>query len=390
MEKVRYGVIGIGAMGHKHALKISKGRDKNAQLTAVCDIAEDRRVWAKDKLGECSIFENYMDLINAPNVDAVIVATPHYYHPEIAIAALKANKHVLCEKPAGVYTKAVRELNSVAESKPELVFGIMYNQRTNPLYKYAKELISSGELGDIKRINWIITNWYRPQAYYDQGGWRGTWSGEGGGVLINQCPHQLDIFWWLAGLPTRIRGYCKAGVNRKINVENDVTIYTEYASGASGVFVTSTHDSPGTNRLEIDANCGKLVIEQNLLSEKLTFYRLKTRESVFNTINTKFMPRIHCSREVKRTNFIQNAYRLGIKGQHLNIIQNFSEAILKGETLIAPGVDGINGLTISNAAYLSTWLNEDIELPLDEDLFLSELEKRVDTENSSIDVKGEK
>jgi predicted dehydrogenase len=376
MEKVRYGIVGIGKMGHTHAEKLQAGIDANGVLTAVCDVAEERRTWAEGKLKDVKIYTDYRELLSDGNVDAVVVATPHYLHPIIAIDALNAGKHVLIEKPAGVYTKAVREMNAVAAKKSGQIFGIMYNQRTNPLYKKAKEFIESGEIGEIKRINWIITNWYRPQAYYDQGGWRGTWDGEGGGVLINQCPHQLDIFQWLGGMPTKLKCYLKEGANRDIEVENDVTFYTEYKNGASGIFVTSTHDFPGTNRLEIDGDGGKLVIEQNLLSEKLTFEKLKVKESEFNKTNKKFMPRIPFTRIVRRTNAFQNAYRLGVIGQHMNIFRNFSRAVLFGEKLIAPGEEGVNGLTVSNAAYLSAWTGKEIELPLDEDLFLTELNKK--------------
>jgi predicted dehydrogenase len=376
MEKVRYGIVGIGKMGHTHAEKLQAGIDKNGTLAAVCDVAEERRTWAGGKLKDVKIYSDYRELLSDGNVDAVVVATPHYFHPIIAIDALNAGKHVLIEKPAGVYTKAVREMNELAAKKSGQVFGIMYNQRTNPLYKKAKDLIDGGEMGEIKRINWIITNWYRPQAYYDQGGWRGTWDGEGGGVLINQCPHQLDIFQWLGGMPTKLKGYLKEGANRDIEVENDVTFYTEYKNGASGIFVTSTHDFPGTNRLEIDGDGGKLVIEQDLLTEKLTFEKLKVRESKFNKTNKQFMPRIPFTKIVKRTNAFQNAYRLGVIGQHMNIFRNFSNAVLNGEKLIAPGVEGINGLMISNAAYLSAWTGKEIEFPIDEDLFLSELDKK--------------
>jgi predicted dehydrogenase len=375
MEKVRYGIVGIGKMGHTHAEKLQAGIDKNGALAAVCDIEEERRTWAGGKLKDVKIYSDYRELLSDNDVDAVVVATPHYFHPTIAIDALNAGKHVLIEKPAGVYTKAVREMNELAVKKSGQVFGIMYNQRTNPLYKKAKELIDGGEMGEIKRINWIITNWYRPQAYYDQGGWRGTWDGEGGGVLINQCPHQLDIFQWLGGMPTKLKGYLKEGANRDIEVENDVTFYTEYKNGASGIFVTSTHDFPGTNRLEIDGDGGKLVIEQDLLTEKLTFEKLKINESEFNKTNRQFMPRIPFAKITKRTNAFQNAYRLGVIGQHMNIFRNFSNAVLNGEKLIAPGVEGINGLMISNAAYLSAWTGKEIEFPIDEDLFLAVLDK---------------
>ncbi|MDR3216884.1 MAG: Gfo/Idh/MocA family oxidoreductase [Clostridiaceae bacterium] len=387
-KKVRYGIIGIGKMGHTHAVKLLKGLDKNGTLTAVCDIDPARIMWAKERLPGVKIFEDYKELLACAEVDAAVVATPHYLHPGIAKKALCAGKHVLIEKPAGVYTKAVRELNEVAAAHPEQIFGIMYNQRTNPLYRQAKEWIDGGALGEIKRINWIITNWYRPQAYYDQGGWRGTWEGEGGGVLINQCPHQIDLFQWLGGMPTTVRGYAKTAVKRNISVENDVTFYTEYANGASGVFVTSTHDFPGTNRLEISGDGGRIVIEQNLLSEKLTFNKLKIFESEFNKDNKKFMPLISQRKIRLRSTMLQNAVRLGIVGQHMNIFRNFSRAVLFGEPLIAPGADGIRGLTLSNAVHLSSWLGEAVTLPLDEELYIEELNKRVEEErNSSLDKK---
>ena len=229
----------------------------------------------------------------------------------------------------------------------------------------------------------MITNWYRPQAYYDQGGWRGTWSGEGGGVLINQCPHQLDLFQWLGGMPIKVRGYAKTGMHRRINVENDVTFYTEYENGASGVFVTSTHDYPGTNRLEISGDGGRIVIEQNLLKEKMTFCKLKVLESDFNRQNKKFMPQIPHTVVRKTTGSLTNAVRLGLIGQHMNIFRNFSRAVLHGEPLIAPGAEGIRGLALSNAVYLSSWLDQEITLPLDEALFASELEKRAAAERAT-------
>ena len=359
MEKVRFGIIGIGKMGSLHCLRFTHGLIKNGTLTAVCDISPERKEWAEKNLKAKGVefFDDYKSLIDSGKADAVLVATPHYDHPVIATYALSKGLHTLIEKPAGVYTKAIRELNEYAATKPELTFGIMYNQRTNKLYRFAKELVETGRLGEMKRINWIITNWYRPQAYYNQGGWRGTWAGEGGGVLINQCPHQLDLFQWLGGMPSMIRGYAKVGRNRDINVENDVTAYMEYPNGATGVFITSTHDFPGTNRLEIDGDKGKIVIENN----KLVFTELEVAESVFNATNKKFMPSIPSHKIVKRMSKVGEL----------------------GEPLIAPGADGIRGLTISNAIHLSSWTGEAVELPIDEDKFIAELEKRKAEEKES-------
>lgn len=380
MDKVRFGIIGIGKMGSLHCLRFTHGLIKNGVLTAVCDISPERKAWAEKHLASKGVefFDDYKTLIDSGKADAVLVATPHYDHPVIATYALSKGLHTLIEKPAGVYTKAIRELNEFAATKPELTFGIMYNQRTNKLYRFAKELVETGRLGEMKRINWIITNWYRPQAYYDQGGWRGTWAGEGGGVLINQCPHQLDLFQWLGGMPSMIRGYAKVGMHRNINVENDVTAYMEYPNGATGVFITSTHDFPGTNRLEIDGDKGKIVIENN----KLVFTELEVGESVFNATNKKFMPSIPSHKIVKKMSkageLIMNVF-----AQHTGIINNFTNHIVNGEPLIAPGEDGIRGLTISNAIHLSSWTGEAVTLPIDEDKFIAELEKRKAEEKES-------
>lgn len=380
MDKVRFGIIGIGKMGSLHCLRFTHGLIKNGTLTAVCDISPERKEWAEKNLKAKGVefFDDYKALIDSGKVDAVLVATPHYDHPVIATYALSKGLHTLIEKPAGVYTKAIRELNEYAATKPELTFGIMYNQRTNKLYRFAKELVETGRLGEMKRINWIITNWYRPQAYYNQGGWRGTWAGEGGGVLINQCPHQLDLFQWLGGMPSMIRGYAKVGRNRDINVENDVTAYMEYPNGATGVFITSTHDFPGTNRLEIDGDKGKIVIENN----KLVFTELEVAESVFNATNKKFMPSIPSHKTVKRMSML-GELMMNVFGQHTGIINNFTNHIIDGEPLIAPGAEGIRGLTISNAIHLSSWTGEAVELPIDEDKFIAELEKRKAEEKES-------
>ena len=373
MNKVRFGIIGIGKMGSQHCMRFTHGLIKNGVLTAVCDIAPERKKWAEEKLAPKGVefFDDYKALIDSGKVDAVLIATPHYYHPVMAIYALEKGLHTLIEKPAGVYTKAVREMNEVAAAKPELTFGIMYNQRTNKLYRFAKELVETGRLGSMKRINWIITNWYRPQAYYDQGGWRGTWAGEGGGVLINQCPHQLDLFQWLGGMPSSVRAHTEVGKNRNINVENDVTAFMEYENGATGVFITSTHDFPGTNRLEIDGDKGKLVIEGG----KLTFTELEVSETEFNAVNRKFMPRIP-SRKIKKRIGLLGQAKMFLFEQHTGIINNFISNILFGTPLIAPGAEGIRGLTISNAIHLSGWTGEKVTLPINEDKYIEELEKR--------------
>lgn len=367
MNKVRVGVIGIGNMGSYHAKYIDDGEISGAKLTAVCDINPDRLKWAKQNFSEdVALFDSAQDLFEAKCTDGVIIATPHYDHPPLAIGAFEYGLHVLTEKPAGVYTKQVREMNEVAEVT-DRVFGIMYNQRTNPIYRKVRDLVKTGELGDIKRTIWIITNWYRPQSYFDSGGWRATWAGEGGGVLLNQDPHQLDLWQWMVGMPKKVRAFCYFGKYHDIEVEDDVTAYVEYENGATGLFVTSTGETPGTNRFEISADRGKLVIEDN----KLTFWRLRVPERQFNAEWKGGFGEPECWK--------CDIPLEGGESGHRGITQNWINAILKGETLLAPGIEGINGLEISNAMHLSSWIDSWVDIPVDEDLFHSKLKERVET-----------
>jgi len=366
MEKVRYGIIGIGNMGTSHAHNLC-GEIRGAELTAVCDTNPERLEWAKQHLPESvKLFDDPEAFWASKAMDAVLIAVPHYDHPGMAIKAFENGYHVLVEKPAGVYTKAVREMNEAA-AKSGKQFGIMYNQRTNPLYIKLRDLIQSGELGEVRRTNWIITNWYRSQSYYDSGGWRATWAGEGGGVLLNQDPHQLDLWQWTTGMmPKRVRAFCQFGKYRNIEVEDDVTAYVEYENGATGVFVTTVGESPGTNRFEISGDNGKIVIE----NDKLTFWRLRVPEPQFNREYKGGFGQPEC--------WVCDVPVAGGGGpQHKGILQNFTNSLLHGEKLLAPGEEGILGLTISNAMHLSAWTDDWVDLPLDEDLFYEKLQEKI-------------
>ena len=368
MKKVRIGIIGIGNMGSAHALNIFQGKVDGLELTAVCDIDKNRLRWAKEAFGSSvSLYSDYHLLIRGGDVDAILIATPHNLHPLIAMEGFAANLHVLTEKPAGIDTLHVRQMNEAAK-KSGKVFGIMYNQRTNPLYARLKKMVEDGELGEMKRFVWVISNWYRTQAYYDSGQWRASWKGEGGGVLINQCPHNLDIWQWITGMPSRIRSFCKYGHYHNISVEDDVTILAEYANNATAVFVASTGEYPGTNRLEYSGSKGKVVIEDGILKS----YRIETDEREICFTSGEAFPKLN----VKYQEFKQDNPESG----HIGILQNFTNAILYNDTLLAPGYEGINGLTISNAAYLSDWLNKWIDLPIDEVLYNKMLTEKQEQE----------
>ena len=360
METVKIGIIGIGNMGSSHANCIYKNEVEGLTLTAVADIDENRLKWAEEQFPEVARFSTAEDMIENGDIDAVIIAVPHYFHPVYAIRAFEKGLHVMCEKPAGVYTKAVREMNEEAE-KSGLVFGMMFNQRTNCLYRKMRELVQSGELGEIKRTNWIITDWYRCQSYYDSGSWRATWDGEGGGVLLNQCPHNLDLWQWICGMPKKVTAFCHNGKWHNIEVEDDVTAYVEYENGATGVFVTTTADAPGTNRFEITLDRGKLLCENG----KLSLFRLDVSEK-----EHRYSCPYGFSAPGGKWEDIETD---GENPQHKGVLKAFAGAILHGTPLVAEGYEGINGLTLSNAMHLSSWTNKTVELPIDEDLFLSKL-----------------
>ncbi|MGE7610717.1 Gfo/Idh/MocA family protein [Paenibacillus sp. NPDC101420] len=385
MDTVRYGIIGIGNMGTAHAQSLLS-EIKGAELTAVCDIREERLKWAEEQLPEnVRKYSTPKELFESRIMDAVLICTPHYDHPTLAIEAFQHGYHVLVEKPAGVYTKAVQQMNDAA-AQSDRKFGIMYNQRTNPLYQKLRDLIQSGELGEIRRTNWIITDWYRSQNYYNSGGWRATWAGEGGGVLLNQDPHQLDLWQWTTGMmPKRIRAFCHFGKYRNIEVEDDVTAYVEYENGATGLFITTTGEAPGTNRFEINGDNGKIVVEDG----KLTFWRLRTPEPQFNAEFTGGFGSPECWK-------CEIPVQDGGGEQHKGILRNFTNAILHDEALLAPGEEGIKGLTLSNAMYLSAWTDNWVELPIDSDLFYDKLMEKVKnstfqketSESKTLNVKG--
>lgn len=365
MQKVRLGIIGVGNMGSSHIKNSLKGKMPEIEITAVADIKPDRLQWAKEQLPDVKTFDNATALMESGEVDAVLIATPHYFHPPLAIEALEKGLHVMSEKPAGVYTKQVREMNAVAD-KSDKIFAIMFNQRTNCLYRKAHELVHSGKYGEIKRVTWIITDWYRTQAYYNSGGWRATWSGEGGGVLLNQCPHQLDLWQWICGMPEKITAVCHEGKWHDIEVEDDVMIYAEYPNGATGTFITTTGDYPGTNRLEITLDKAKLICENG----KLTVDELNRSVAEYTVKAGEGFGKIEC-----------NTYEAELDGrneQHSEVMNKFAGAILRGEPLTAKGQEGINGLMISNAAFLSSWLGKPVTLPVDEELFYEKLTEKIE------------
>lgn len=368
MKKVRYGIIGVGNQGSYYASLIKDGKIPNATLGAVCEINQSKIEALKQRINikDIPVFKDYHKMLDKKCIDAVIITVPHYDHPIIAKECFKRNINVITDKPAGVYTKQVREMNE-ASKHTKALFGMMFNQRTNCVYRKMKEIISKGGIGKLQRVTWIITDWFRTQLYYDSGSWRATWRGEGGGVLINQCPHQIDLVSWVVGeMPKTVNAFCKYGHWHNIEVEDEVTAYFSYKNGATGVFITTTGEAPGTNRFEVSGTLGKLVCDNN----KLYYYKNKvdSKEVLLHGKSSFEKP------EVKICEVRTDGKNL----QHVGILRNFTNTILKKEKLFVKGTDGINGVELMNAIELSGWLNgKTVSLPVNEDLYYKELMKRV-------------
>ena len=264
MNKVRIGIIGMGNIGRHHAEYLRAGKVNRCELVAVCSTSPGKL----EKYLPLKVYDDGEKLIRSGILDAVLIATPHYQHTSLGIAALENGLHVMVEKPISAHKADAEKLIAAAkkQKRRKLAFAGMFQLRTEPRYSKIRKLIQDGELGEIARISWINTDWFRTEAYFASSGWRATWKGEGGGVLLNQCLHNLDILQWLGGMPARVRGFCQLGRYHNIEVEDNVTAYLEYSNGAAGVFITSTGEAPGTNRFEIAGTRGRVVLEKDKLS----------------------------------------------------------------------------------------------------------------------------
>jgi len=369
MTNVRLGLIGLGNIGQHHAAYLSAGKVHHAELIAVSDAVPAKL----EKYKPLKTFGTGEELIGSGLVDAVIIATPHYQHTSLGIAALQRGLHVMVEKPISAHKADAERLIAAHRARPELVFAGMFQLRAEPRYLKIRDLIQSGELGQVIRMSWIMTDWFRTEAYYASGGWRATWKGEGGGVLLNQCLHNLDVLQWLLGMPSKVRGFCQLGRFHDIEVEDNVTAYLEFSNGATGTFVSSTGEAPGTNRFEIAGTRGKLVLENN----RLLFTRNESDALLFS----KAAKLGFAKPEIWN---IEIPFENAADGHSL-LMQNFVNAIVQQESLIAPGAEGIHSVELANAILYSSLMGRDVELPLNSADYERKLNELI--ENSRIQKK---
>ena len=379
-EKVKLEIIGYGAEGGMYAGFFKNNDERlndNIELAAVCDNDPAKKAKVAEDFPGLPFFDNYLDLLESGIVNAIVTTVPHYDHCVMGIAALERGIHLLGEKPAGVYTKDVERLIETSKKHPETTFAIFFNQRTNPLYRRVKQLMDEKAIGDLQRATWIITTWWRPQGYYNQSAWRATWGGEGGGVLVNQAPHQLDLLQWICGKPEKVYAKLQYGAGRDIVVENEVNALLDFGNGATGSFITCTNDIVGTDRFEIFGTKGKIIVEDSkkLIVKQLTAPEAELSENMdMQDVMRLFMGQVNMEDYVKVT---EEEFVTPQGLQHISVLNNFADHIVNGEPLLANGEEGINGVTLANAMHLSSWLDKEVDYNVDGDLYLAELNKRI-------------
>ena len=363
MENIRYAIVGLGNMGRAHRQSILDGKIDGISLTAVCAIPEG----LPEKRDGESQFTDVDEMIQSGEIDAIHICTPHPSHREIGIKSLEADLHVLMEKPLAVDKADCQALiQSYKDTGMKKVFAAMFNQRTDPHYTTLKDLIDTNQLGEIRRVHWSVTDWFRTEYYYAMGGWRATWKGEGGGVLLNQCPHNLDLFQWLFGMPQRVTGFLGFGRYHQIEVEDDATLFFQYDDGKNATFITSTGEAPGVNRLEVIADRGVVTVEEN----NIVWNKNEVDSSKFSADSMSGFSKPEAA--------IVNIPIKDRGGQHIEIMQNFINSIREGEELISPAMEGINSVELANASLLSAWEGQTIALPMDASKYASILKDKGD------------
>lgn len=352
MKNVRLGIVGLGNIGKFHTGYLLENKISRCTLAAVSDAFAPSLKPFEGRAG-LKTFASAEEMIRSGTIDALLIATPHFLHTTLGIDALQHGLHIMVEKPISAHKADAERLIATAQAHPRQVFAGMFQMRVEPRYQKIRKLIQGGDLGELVRINWIITDWFRTEAYYASGGWRATWKGEGGGVLLNQCLHQLDMLQWLCGMPARVRGFCQLGRFHDIEVEDNITTYLEWRNRATGVFISSTGEAPGSNRLELCGTRGKVVLENN----KLAFTRNESDMLEFSRTSKSGFAKP----DVWNVDLpIENA-----SNPHAVLVQNFVDAILDGTPLIAPGADGMGSVELANVLLYSSLIEQTIELPMD-------------------------
>jgi len=354
---IRFGVIGLGVMGQEHARVIRANPLLNLAAATDAQAATGRKVAAD--LG-CKWFDSAEEMIRSDAVDAVVIATPHWLHADLAVSALQAGLHVLCEKPLSVTVEqSDRVLAAAAESRG--MFVVVHQKRFEPAYLFAKQMLDSGELGSLYRCSMIESAW-RSESYYRSSPWRGTWRGEGGGVLLNQAPHILDRYAWLCGMPETINARCDTTLHN-IEVEDTASAILYHANGAHGYIHISTIEAPAISRMVLCCDRGRITVENGKV--QVTKLRDSIRERTAN--DTQSMGALES--ETRTINLPTDGDVLGV------FYDDFVAAAHGTGQLTCPGDEGRNAVELANAMLLRSAKGAAVSLPLDRQQYAEFMEK---------------
>ena len=360
-------IVGYGNMGGQYAEKIYNGKIKGLSLYGILCRNQPGQQKIRESMPEVTVFPNEESMFQArENFDALIITTPHKEHVRVVERAQQAGLHVLCEKPLGV---TVEECEALSYEDTGTVNAMIFNWRAREVYRQVYEYIHSGKLGRLTQVIWVANFWYRPAYYHHASGWRSSWSGEGGGLLINQCQHLLDMWNWLFGQPCEVSARLGYGCYSDIDVDDKASLFFRHENGMWGTFLSSSGDSPGTNRLEILGEMGKLVVEDN---RYFTIYKNEISTTEVSKTSQEMYPKIPYVEERREVEQTESEYTV--------ILQNFIDAMEGREKPLAALCDGRRALENCNAAYLSDWQQKPLQIPCDCKAYDFELQKKIQAE----------
>ena len=374
---LRYALIGAGQMGRKYALMLQSKEVKRSAITAVVARSEENQRWVREHLGEDVLICRDEDELyqHREAFDVSLIATPHRLHPSMTIRAMREGKCVLCDKPAGVSAGDALRINQTWEELYNQqgwapVFGMMFHQRSYAKYRRIRELLDRQTIGRITRVQMENSRYFRTAAYHRSGSWRSSWTGEGGGALINQGSHLLDIWQWLFGLPVSVYALIPFGKYNDFLVDDEATLLMEYPDKMTGTFILSTQEGTWLERLEIVGTRGRILLENETLT--CIYYRQDTKI---------YAAKASCHSREDLTEVLAEQKEYPVeKEPYTYMFRNFWFAAMTGGALTAPGTEGLNSLEIINAAYLSAWTGRKISLPVDIREYDMELKKHEEME----------
>jgi len=348
IDSLRYVVIGVAASIQRNAHRRAQIAEK-INVVAGCDINVEAGQQQTTEIG-CAFYEDYRQMLAEVKPDVAVIVTPHPLHPSMTIDCLRAGCHVLVEKPMAIDVASADEMIEEAK-KSGRILAINFQQRFRPVIEKARAIIAAGEIGPLVRTL-SVEPWFRTAFYYRTAVWRAKWTSEGGGVLLNQAPHTLDLLCHLAGMPRKVWGWTRT-LYHAIEVEDTAQAMLEYPNGAPGYLTVSTTEVGVEQRVQIVGEKGAI----ELVGDKMTVYRIHPSTREFMTGSTEMFAKPETVAEMLDLP--------DTSGAHVAVYRDLKAAIQEGRPPRADGREAIMSLELANAITLSSYSGQPVTLPLD-------------------------